>query len=206
MEFPPESGPKRRRENICASSYPAPIPRNSAPIALRFRRLSPKLAPGKRPQIQPTRVTFSRISSLMNHRKHERRGLSIFCRWKRPGWHIFADNEKCFGFFTVGLPPAPHPPPLQAKKSNSTFFFEKSICASASALGISNRRTFEKHDKFQMYHKTTILCIETYAAVNEIKFWDCYYIYQNLSLLSFGLIFSFLLQLLVIAGEKEKPM
>ena len=57
-----------------------------------------------------------------------------------------------------------------------------------------------------MYHKTTILCIETYAAVNEIKFWDCYYIYQNLSLLSFGLIFSFLLQLLVIAGEKEKPM
>ena len=125
---PARPGPKRSiGKYLCPlhmDSYPAPIPRNSAPIAPRFRRLSPKLAPGKRPQIQPTRVTFSRISSLMNHRKHERRGLSIFCRWKRPGWHIFADNEKCFGFFTVGLPPAPHPPPLQAKKANSTFFLK----------------------------------------------------------------------------------
>ena len=46
----PGRGRSAALENICAplhmDSYPAPIPRNSAPIAPRFRRLSPKLAPG----------------------------------------------------------------------------------------------------------------------------------------------------------------
>ena len=47
---PPRPGPKRSiGKYLCPlhmDSYPAPIPRNSAPIAPRFRRLSPKLAPG----------------------------------------------------------------------------------------------------------------------------------------------------------------
>ena len=47
---PARPGPKRSiGKYLCPlhmDSYPAPIPRNSAPIAHRFRRLSPKLAPG----------------------------------------------------------------------------------------------------------------------------------------------------------------
>jgi len=39
-------------------------------------------------------------------------------------------------------------------------------------MGISNRRTFEKHDKFQMYHKSNYsnYVSVTFTAVNEIKF------------------------------------
>jgi len=202
MEFPPSSqGRSAGGKNICASSYPAPIPRNSAPIAPRFRRLSPKLAPGKRPQIQPTRVTFSRISSLMNHRKHERRGLSIFCRWKRPGWHIFADNEKCFGFFTVGLPPAPHPPPLQAKKANSTFFM-KSPSAPRPRLWeflpgehLKNMINFKctiKNDYFMYW--------SSLPQSTRLSF-EIVIIFIKTPLLSLGLITSFLF--LVIAREKK---
>ena len=80
---------------------------------------------------------------------------------------LIMKNVSAFSQLDCHLPPTPL---LSKQKKQIQLFFEKSICASASALGISNRRTFEKHDKFQMYHKTTILCIETYAAVNEIKF------------------------------------
>ena len=170
MEFPPCSSRGRSAEEIF-------VPGGSPPIQLLSRGIPP-LSPSDSAAFHPnwppasahiypnllqfcSSDSFSRIWSLMNHGKHERRGLSIFCRWKRPGWHIFADNEKCLGFFTVGLPPAysslSPPPPQKRQVSlwlNKCKILLKSICASASALGISNRRTFEKHDKFQMYHKS----------------------------------------------------
>ena len=164
---------------LLSSSYPEEFLPYRPQIPPPFTQIGPRQAPTS----QPTRVTFSRISSLMNHRKHERRGLSIFCRWKRPGWHIFADNEKCLGFFTFGLPPAPLC--LSGQLKYWTSYFGTRVKNAAAAIDSGGQlwklKTFEKHDKFQMYHKTTILCIETYAAVNEIKFWDCYYIYCNFS-------------------------
>lgn len=41
-----------------------------------------------------------------------------------------------------------------------------------------------------MYHKSNYsnYVSVTFTAVNEIKFWDCYYIYQNLSPRSFELV------------------
>ena len=105
------------------------------------------------------RIPFLAFRVLMNHSKHERRGLSIFCRWKRPGWHIFADNEKCFGFFTVGLPPAPHPPPLQAKKANSTFFLKSPSAPRPRLWEFLTGEHLKNMINFKCTIKATILCI-----------------------------------------------
>lgn len=105
---------------------------------------------------------------IMNHHKHESRRLLIFCRWKRPGWHIFADNEKCLGFFTFGLPPAPLC--LSGQLKYWTSYFGTRVKNAAAAIDSGGQlwelKTFEKHDKFQMYHTTqgyVFLCICTFC-------------------------------------------
>jgi len=106
-------------------------------------------------------IPASHPSPIMDHHKHESRRLLIFCRWKRPGWHIFADNEKCLGFFTFGLPPAPLC--LSGQLKYWTSYFGTRVKNAAAAIDSGGQlwklKTFEKHDKFQMYHKSYDLCI-----------------------------------------------